>query len=198
MPTFATAAEIIDAFEAMSPLDKLKLEAHARSLIRAQKLCPIQEPAELIHEALYRALDGRRRWPTHVLFKAFMVETMRSVANHDTDKMDDKPGAHVPFDAVVVEAQQWSMGLSSRSAEDDYAASERRLARIAALDAADRALEADGDELARHVLRGMVEELSQSELCERTNAAPNQMDAARKRAQRRLRDAYEKSGAALH
>lgn len=189
MPLLATAEEILLAFEALSPVDHMHLGIHGQRLIRAQRLCPYQEPDDLIREALHRALDGRRKWRPQVQFKAFMCETMRSVLNHDTDNMDDKPGAHVPFDAVEMDALYRSHGFSAPSAEEDYAASERRLARLAALEAADRALEAEGDELARHVLRGMVDELSQRELTERTNAGAKQLAAARKRVQRRIRDA---------
>ena len=56
-----------------------------------------------------------------------------------------------------------------------------------------RALAAEGDVLARKVLRGMIKELSTSELIKKTNASPNELAAARRRVQRRLNDAKAES-----
>lgn len=191
MPQFANPAEIMSAFEALTSTDILKLGMHARALMRRQPRSPYTEGEDLISEALHRALEGRRKWPVDVPFQAFMCETMRSVINHDTDNMNNKPGVHAAFDEAEVDNHHWSLGLFAPSAEDQYAASERRMARLGALEAADRALCAEGDDLARHVLRGMVDELSQSELAAHTKAGPLQLAAARKRVQRRLMDALD-------
>lgn len=193
MPTYASEAEILTAFEALTPVEIAKLGLHAKSLMRSQSRSPYTETEDLISEALHRALDGRRQWPVGVVFMAFMCETMRSVINHDTDNLDNKPGAHVAFDDVLVEAQQWSYGLHAPSAEQECLAAERKLARLTALNAADSALAAEGDVLARKVLRGMIKELSTSELIKKTNASPNELAAARRRVQRRLNDAKAES-----
>lgn len=189
MPTNATEDEVMKAFEDLSPADILNLGLHAKALMRIQRRSPYTEAADLISESLHRALEGRRKWPKNIAFKAFMSETMRSVINHDTDNLDNKPGVHAPFDLASVESHQWASGVCAPSAEDEYAAAEEAQVRIAALEAADRALKAEGDVLARHVLRGMVEELTTVELIAKTNASPKELAAARKRVHRRLTDA---------
>jgi hypothetical protein len=186
MPAHATPEEILTAFEGLPRDDLVRLTALARALIVKTARSRYQEEVDLIHEALHRALDGRRKWPPAVHFMAFMTRTMESVINHDTDNMDNKPGAHTSFEVADFDAFSFVTGVYAPSAEERAAASEQRRQRVKALEAAERALISEGDLLAVEVLRGIAQELSQDELMFKTKANPRQLAAARKRVQRRL------------
>jgi DNA-directed RNA polymerase specialized sigma24 family protein len=73
------ADEIIGAFDAVSPDDKLKLAAIEAIRRRGTGFAP----GELIHEAFCRALIGARNCPRGVPFMAFLATPMRSIASHD-------------------------------------------------------------------------------------------------------------------
>lgn len=58
--------------------DLLRLAALARTWVSG---CPRRDAAELLHEALARALSGDRRWPADVPLPAFLSQVMRSIAS---------------------------------------------------------------------------------------------------------------------
>lgn len=197
MPLHATTTEINEAVEKLTAKDWMRLRTYASQLIFETRRSPYQEPHDLINEALVRALDGRRKWPLAIPFRLFVARTMESVINHDTDRMDNKPGAHTSFDLFQADGEELAFNAFAPSAEDEALAAERRRIRMEALLAADKALANEGDTLARVVLRGMLEELSQSQLARRTKAAPKDLDAAKRRVQRRLSAALAQT-TALH
>lgn len=197
MPIHATTAEINEAWTQLTKQDLLQLRKAAAHFIREARRSPYSEPLDLIHEAFVRALDGRRNWPLHITFRNFMVETMRSVINHDTDNLDNKPGAHVAWESLEVEGIELAFDATSPSAEDVAIAFEGRALRVKALKAADEALAREGDSLARNVLRGWAEELTKKQTQRRFGIDAKSYDAARKRAQRRLWTALSQTGA-LH
>lgn len=198
MPIYATTAELNEAWMKLTKQDTLQLRKAAAFFIRETRRSPYTEPLDLIHEAFVRALDGRRNWPPlNVPFRTFMVETMRSVINHDTDNLDNKPGAHMGWDAFETEGMELAFQASAPSAEDMAMASERRTLRIKALKAADDALTREGDAHARNVIRGWAEELTQKQAQRRYGIDTKSYQAAVKRAQRRLWTALSQTGA-LH
>jgi hypothetical protein len=79
---YLDADEVIEAYEALSGNDKMKLVAIERRLLGGTG----RVASELLWEALYRANCGTRRCPRDVPVMAFMVETMRSIASHDRDR----------------------------------------------------------------------------------------------------------------
>jgi len=74
---------ISEAYAVLSKDEKLKLLAIDGRLRGGTSY----GRGELLREALTRALLGRRRCPVTVPFMAFMIETMRSVASHDRDRL---------------------------------------------------------------------------------------------------------------
>ncbi len=92
--THLSMAEIGAAFDALSDDDRLKLTAIEAQLLGATGL----GRGDLLHEALCRALTGRRKCPRHVPFMAFLIETMKSLAFHYRERhrrsvaLADSPG----------------------------------------------------------------------------------------------------------
>lgn len=46
---------------------------------------------DLLHEALYRTLAGKRKWPLEVNLVAFLAQTMRSVASEERNRAVAEP-----------------------------------------------------------------------------------------------------------
>lgn len=82
--------------------DLLRLAALAQIWVSG---CPRRDAAELLHEALARALSGDRPWPAEVALPAFLSQVMRSIASQwrhedqreqladDTDAVADERGS---------------------------------------------------------------------------------------------------------
>jgi len=82
--------------------DLLRLAALAQTWVSG---CPRRDAAELLHEALARALSGDRPWPAEVPLPAFLSQVMRSIASQwrhedqrepladDTDAVADERGS---------------------------------------------------------------------------------------------------------
>ena len=75
-PSFEDA--IARALLALGEADLLRLEALAR--LRSHGL-PGIDWRDLLHEAVLRALDGRRRWPPGITLVVFLAGIMRSLAD---------------------------------------------------------------------------------------------------------------------
>jgi len=74
--------EIVAAFDTLACDEKMKLHAIEATLRSGTKF----EQGELLHEALYRALEGTRKCPKGTSILAFLVMTMKSISSHDRDK----------------------------------------------------------------------------------------------------------------
>ncbi len=74
-----SAAAVSCALAALSEMDLLRLQSLAR--LRARGLPPDIGWADLLHEALVRALDGSRRWPPGVPLLVFLAGVMRSLCD---------------------------------------------------------------------------------------------------------------------
>lgn len=79
----ATPDEVADALGALSPVEIARMNMIAR--IRA-RYAPGLEWRELLHDAIDKALSGKRKWPRHLPFLVFMRETMRSQASEHRRK----------------------------------------------------------------------------------------------------------------
>lgn len=104
--TTAATEKIWAAINGLSKNDLYRLDLAARTCLFGTEF---REPAEIIHEALVRALDGSRRWPhQRVPFVAFLIRTMQSLA--DASRKSPKQARTEPIDACVMEG-----GLSAGS-----------------------------------------------------------------------------------
>jgi DNA-directed RNA polymerase specialized sigma24 family protein len=165
------ADEIIDAFEAISPDDKLKLAAIEAIRRRGTGFAA----GELIHEAVCRALTGARNCPRDVPFMAFLAETLRSIASHDrkqrrrseslaTDSRDTDPHAPSPEDDLM----QKQAAAAVQAIHGCF----------------------DDDPEAQLVLLGLQDGLRGAALREATGLDQGQLDYAIKRIRTKMRKTY--------
>src|SRR5262252_9620803 len=72
-----TTVDIARAIQSLSDADLVRLKALARLWTRG--LPPCVGWADVLHEAIARALDGSRKWPPGVPILAFLSGIMRSI-----------------------------------------------------------------------------------------------------------------------
>ncbi len=143
------------------------------------------EAFDLIHEALFLALDGRRHWPRSINFGIFMVMTMRSVADSDRRRHETKFTLNMPIEQLL----EWAfVGIEAHpSAEDAVSALQQEsIAQGALLDARESLAANDPD--ARRILDGMMMDMSASDMRSAFGLGVSEFDAARKRVLRKLKN----------
>jgi DNA-directed RNA polymerase specialized sigma24 family protein len=187
MTNFASTSETLSAFKQLSDDELLALRYGANSLIHGTMY---SEPADLLHEALYRSLDGRRNWPKHIAFGAFLLMTMRSIVSTEHKKTKRFPHtAHSLDDIAVVGADSAN---SSPSAEDTVIAMQMLESAARTVDATREALE--GDIEALQILSGMMSGMTSSEMCRDFKITKKAFDAARHRVMRRITKNAQRGG----
>ena len=169
---FLGADEIIAAFEALSPDDKLKLAAIEAIRRRGTGF----GPGELIHEAVCRALTGGRNCPRGVAFMAFLAMSMRSIAGHDRKQRGRMDPGTAEGDA--------DPPATGPSPEDDLMQKQD----AAAVQAIHGCFNDDPE--AQLVLLGWQDGLRGAELREATGLDQWQLDYAIRRIRTRMRQAY--------
>jgi DNA-directed RNA polymerase specialized sigma24 family protein len=160
MPTSRT--DVARAIRAMPAPDRLRLEAIAR--LRARAFPEGLGWADLLQEAIRRALDGSRAWPEGVPLVAFLAGVMRSVWSEQLRR----PG----FAALDPEM------------EDAAPGPERVLAAGEAVGAIFRLFASDPQVLC--VLSGLADGLSAEEIRRAAGMSETEYDSARKRMRRAL------------
>jgi len=183
MARIASPQQFLDAFEALDDKERAGLFAAARKHCVGN--CDFQEAEELVNELVVRVVDGKRNWDMEVPFMAFAILGFRSISNcgrrlarfaqpHlSLDGCADDPDLRLHFEANP-----------HASAEDDYAAMERRLAAMSALDYARRSL--IGDPLGLQVLEGMAADMTPAEMRSEFGVGKDALHAARGRVNARL------------
>lgn len=79
-------------------------------------------PGELFREAMTRAQRGNRNWRKVVVFEAFIINTMRSVASHDRTRLNRAVGLDDVDEAVIEKGV--STGGSPRTPEEEMMSAE--------------------------------------------------------------------------
>jgi len=182
MPQHANKLQIIQAYQQLSAKEQTVLRRYASKHLRGTSF---PEPDDLLNETLARALEGSRKWPLTAPFPVFICLAMRSVAEADRGRPDNKMAWSDPF----IEAR------GETSDEDQLVSSVE--ARLIALDklreaaiAVRIAREALGDDPEAHLaIDGMLHGVPPRETCAAHSMSAAAFDAARQRATRRLRDA---------
>ena len=182
MQFHATIKEIGDAFVALSEDNHKALCSYAAQLIGATSFA---EPKDLVQETVTRTLEGTRRWPKHVPFTLFMRLTMRSVAEGDRSRNDNRFTA--PISAEAFAERPSPLQMTSPSIEDHLIMYERLKQAAVAVSLARSAL--GSDEQAQLVIDAMVLGMTPREACAEFQMGLGDFDSARHRAARRLRDA---------
>lgn len=186
MTAYATNDEILDAFARLSDSELLALRETARQRSGGTRF---SEPLDLIHEALYLALEGRRNWPLKIEFTLFLSMTMRSVADAERKRQETRLTVRVSFEEVAEIAPHRM--ATSRSAEDDASAIEQARLSAEALSSARASLVDDTE--AREVFDGLLSGKSPIQMRQALGMSVKAFDAARHRAMRKA-----KSAATLH
>ncbi len=172
--------QIEEALTGLSNADLLRLKRIAQ--LRTYGL-PEMNWEDLLQEAIARALAGSRVWPSEVPFLAFLVQTMRSIANEawlSARRAD-----------VALESDFESGKTSSDAREfrlEEVATNEVDPEREAMASDALRWIEAffaeDSDATA--VLAGLAQGLSPQETQIQSGMTPSRYEAAQKRIRRKL------------
>ena len=183
MARIATPNEFLDAFKALDDKERAGLFAAARRHCVGN--CGFQEAEDLVNELVVRVVDGKRNWDMEVPFMAFAILGFRSISGCDRrlahrslphlslDGCADDPDLRVHFEANP-----------HPSAEEEFAAMQRRRAAISAIDFARRSLA--GDALGQQVLEGMASDMTPAEMRAEFGVGKEDLHAARGRVNARL------------
>ena len=136
----ATQEECAEELRQLSGEDYERLEKIAR--LRVTGLHAVAW-RDLLHDAIERLLDGRRRWPRRIPLVVFLRETMRSIASDHWRRLDRS--------IVVAESE---MGVDCKAdggaiaiAMDDSAQPERQASAEETIRRIEKAFEDDGEAL---------------------------------------------------
>lgn len=142
------------------------------------------EPLDLLHEALIRTADGRRKWSVGIDFGAHMALAMRSIADGDRRLHANLLAASAAFDELMEWAADSIGSHSSAEAEFLQAQEFAALRKVAAR--ANAEWTASGDWEASAVMEGMFADLDASEIAERLGLTRSAARSAHKRVLRKL------------
>lgn len=180
MSNIATIEDLFAAFTALTDSDLLALRKSASLRLEGTQFT---EPADLLHEALTRCLDGRRHWPLDVPFPIFLFHAMKSISSADRRLHSSK----FVIQASQLETELWrdplgSLGEMAPSAEADCI----RLEDIRLGESLIAALRAEfhSDADVNAIMSGWPDELGSREIIESSGMTFKEYDAARKRIER--------------
>lgn len=182
MSNYATIQELFDAFSALSDADLLALRKAAYIRLGGTQY---SEPADLIHEALTRCLDGRRHWPKAVPFTVFLANAMKSIADADRNLHSSR----LVISAALLETPSRpdplsDLGPRAPSAEEECIALEDL--RLAREQTEELKRYFTNDPAALGVLSAWLAGLSGKEAIAAKSLTAKEYDAARKRLARRI------------
>jgi len=164
--------DVAAALTALSNAELLQLNALARLWTRGMP--ETLSWADVLQEAIARALDGSRKWPLGVPLLAFLSGVMRSIC--------DDHWRHNAREARVIVRSNDNAGAEETSAGPPDP--ERVLAAAQALsDIYDLFA---GDYLALKVITGLADGLTAAEICETYRMSEREYDTTRKRMRRAL------------
>jgi DNA-directed RNA polymerase specialized sigma24 family protein len=168
-----TTVDIARAIRYLSNADLLRLKALAQ--LWARGLPGGVGWADVLHEAIVRALDGSRKWPPDVPILAFLAGIMRSIC-------DDQWRRSRRESEVLVRGED----LVDRASDDEAKSPspERVVAAAQSLAAIDQLFASDP--LALKIIAGLAEGLAPMEICRRHGMSERQYNTTRKRMRRAL------------
>lgn len=169
-----TTADVARAIHALSDADLVRLKALARLWTRG--LPDSVGWADVLHEAIARALDGSRKWPPHVPILAFLSGIMRSIRD------DQWRRARRELETLVRDEDV--ADLCAAGDEVRSPGPERIVAAAQSLAAIDELFA--GDAFALKIIAGLAEGLTPPEICRRYGMSERTYDSTRKRMRRAL------------
>ena len=165
-----TTVDIARAIQSLSEADLVRLKALARLWTRG--LPPCVGWADVLHEAITRALDGSRKWPPDVPILAFLSGIMRSICDDQWRRARREIEVFVRDDDLV----ELCASISPSP--------ERVVNAAQSLAAVDRLFASDP--LALKIIAGLAEGLTPTEICKLHGMSERQYDTTRKRMRRAL------------
>lgn len=180
MPVYATTTQILDAFASLDDNSLLALRCYALFHIGGTGF---SEPLDLMHEALNRALEGRRNWPMNVNFGLFLALAMRSIADGERKRHENCKRSFMSIDDALEQCPEEMTPFPS--AEEEFMALEEM--HFAEKTASDARMAMVGDREALRVLEGLLAGLTPTEMRRNYGMDHKAFDAARHRVLRRLR-----------
>jgi RNA polymerase sigma-70 factor (ECF subfamily) len=176
MATVRTSHSTVDFAAAVSALTRAE-QGRLRQAATAMAFCCGMDADDLLHEAMYRTLAGRRTWPTDVALVPFLIMTMKSIANalrlKDARFVEPRDGSEDPAEGLA--------DPKASSPEDDVLQRERE-AEFYALFA--------GDLEAETIAAGMVEGMEGEELRKLIGLDKTAYDSKRRKIRRKINKAY--------
>jgi DNA-directed RNA polymerase specialized sigma24 family protein len=169
-----TTVDIARAIHSLSDADLVRLKALAR--LWARGLPGGVGWADVLHEAIARALDGSRKWPPGVPILAFLSGVMRSICDDQWRRARRELEVLVRGDDL---ADLCASGNDMKSPSP-----ERVVAAAQSLAAIDRLFACDP--LALKIIAGLAEGLTPTEICKSYGMSERQYDTTRKRMRRAL------------
>jgi DNA-directed RNA polymerase specialized sigma24 family protein len=169
-----TTVDIARAIHALSDADLVRLKALAR--LWARGLPGGIGWADVLHEAIVRALNGSRKWPPDVPILAFLSGIMRSICD------DQWRRSQRELDVLVCREELADLCASGDDVKSP--SPERVVAAAQSLAAIDRLFA--GDPLALKIIAGLAEGLTPTEICMLHGMSERQYDSTRKRMRRAL------------
>jgi DNA-directed RNA polymerase specialized sigma24 family protein len=171
----STALDIAQAIRALSDTDLVRLKALAQLWVRG--LPGGLTWADLVNEAIARALDGSRRWPPGVRLVAFLSGVMRSICDDHWRRVRRDHELFVPGEDLA------DPGACGEEA-DLPPGPERLLAAAQALAAVNSLFAHDPPAL--KIIAALAEGLTAKEICNLYAMSEREYDTVRKRMRRAL------------
>ena len=166
--------DIAAALVALSSADLLRLSALARLWTRGMP--ETLSWADVLQEAVARALDGSRKWPLGVPILAFLSGVMRSICD-DHWRHEAREARVIVRSTEAADARADEVGTSHPDPERVVAAAQA-LSDVYDLFA--------GDNAALKIITGLADGLTAAEICEVYGLSEREYDTTRKRMRRAL------------
>src|SRR5258708_30429766 len=166
--------DVASVLGALSNAELLRLNALARLWTRGMP--ETLSWADVLQEAIARALDGSRKWPPGVPILAFLSGVMRSIC--------DDHWRHAVREAKVIVRSRDTVDTRAEEASAGHPDPERVVAAAQAL--SDIYDLFTGDPAALKIITGLADGLTATEICQTYGLSEREYDTTRKRMRRAL------------
>lgn len=183
MTGYAKPEDVFSTYEKLEKKERRTLHGIACYYRRGTSFA---DPLDLLHEALARSAEGRRRWPLRMDFCAHIMLSMRSIADAERNLHANTRASSAGFEGLM----EWG----SADIEIDFHPSAEAQASRAQESALAECLvaqarecwEASRDRQALDTLDGMLMDMSTAEICAWRRLDACEVKAAKKRILRKL------------
>lgn len=183
MTGYAKPEDVFKTYQALGTKEKRTLHGIACYYRRGTSF---DDPLDLLHEALVRSAEGRRRWPLRMDFCAHIALSMRSIATGDRNLHANAQTVSAKFEGLMEWGSERVEIEFHASAEDLACEAQEAAVAKALVDQARDHFERVSDRQAIDALEGMLHDMETREICAKTGLDAHQVKAAKRRVLRRL------------